>query len=321
MASDLSFDWLDYDADMKRIFRALKPTFIVAPRELSQARLTQLLKTYLPKGNVLIGIAREHYVLGFENQPQFKVLTESDVEYLAGKVATSGSPHLLYILTYSQREEVDVLRAVKPKHAVVVRGSYQYVFHRRPLYHVLNEKRIPFDLVTPFRDEAEAKTYLAHVAPQLPKIKLIPGGETDMLELAHKAAANSFDYSLQVGCVVAAKKISRYHPLVAADNSVVPYQTYALHAGNSREEHLSEAHDSNYYDTIHAEMKALIQLSDMGETLRGKTLFLTMLPCPNCARTLSQAGPKEIVYGLDHSDGYAVQLLEQCGVKMRKVAA
>lgn len=320
MASDLSFDWLDYDADMKRIFRALRATFVLAPRELSQARLAQLLKTYLPKGNVLIGIARERYVLGFEDQPQFKMLTESDVEYLVGKVATSGSPNRVYTLIYPQREEIEVVRAIKPKHVVIVRGSYQYVFHRRPLYHVLNEKRIPFDLVTPFRDETEAKAYLTHATRNLPKLKLTPGSEADMLELAHQAAANSFDYSMQVGCVVATKKITRYHPLVAADNSVVPYQTHALYAGNSREEHQSEAHDSNYYDTIHAEMKALVRLSEIGESLHGKSLFVTMLPCPNCARALSQAGLSEIVYELDHSDGYAVQLLEQCGVKMRKVA-
>jgi deoxycytidylate deaminase len=120
---------------------------------------------------------------------------------------------------------------------------------------------------------------------------------------------------------VAVKKRTRYQPVLAACNPVIPYQTSALWTGNSREEHFSDAHDTNHYDTIHAEMNALVRLSELGQSLRGKTLFLTILPCPNCARTISQTGVAEIVYELDHSDGYGVQLLEQCGVKMRKVTA
>jgi deoxycytidylate deaminase len=92
-----------------------------------------------------------------------------------------------------------------------------------------------------------------------------------------------------------------------------------MHHGNSREKNLSRPHDTNHYDTVHAEMSFLIQAAAGEFDLKGTTLFINLLPCPNCARTLSQTNIDGVVYRNDHSDGYAVELLKLCGKKVTRI--
>ena len=43
------------------------------------------------------------------------------------------------------------------------------------------------------------------------------------------------------------------------------------------------------------------------------------MPCPTCARAIAKTEIEEVVYELDHSDGYAVKLLESSGKKIKRV--
>jgi hypothetical protein len=70
----VNFDWNELAFGSKKTVNNLRATFIAAPREISAARFTQLVKEFLPKGNVVLGLAKEDHVSGFENQPQFKTL-------------------------------------------------------------------------------------------------------------------------------------------------------------------------------------------------------------------------------------------------------
>jgi deoxycytidylate deaminase len=110
-----------------------------------------------------------------------------------------------------------------------------------------------------------------------------------------------------------------YKPLGGAFNKVVPYQTYAMHHGSAREKNFSPANDLNHYDTIHAEVALLINAQKNKTDLAGTTLFINLMPCPTCARMLSQTDIEEFVYSVDHSDGYAVKMLEAAGKKVRRV--
>jgi hypothetical protein len=69
----MDFDWNELAFASKKPLNALKATFIAAPRELSAARFTQLVKEYLPKGNIILGLAKEPFVLGFENHLGFRL--------------------------------------------------------------------------------------------------------------------------------------------------------------------------------------------------------------------------------------------------------
>lgn len=310
------FDWADIAFASKKPLKGAA-NFVLAPRELSEKRLLQLVKELLPKGDVVIGVAKETYVPSFEGQPQFRTMPRETAVVLAAKAASSASPHKIYVLKYFARDTDVIIEKLLPKHVVVVRGSYHQAFHTRSTYYVLTKFNIPFSYVSPFVDDAEARLYEKHNEATATVEK--NGNEADMLALAQSVARKSFDYSFQTGCVLAHKNGTQYAVLATGYNEVIPYQTYAMHYGNSREDNYSTPHDVNYYDTIHAEMQLLVLAGQKGISLAGTTLFINLLPCPNCARTLSQTGITEFVYSVDHSGGYAVKLLEACGKKVRRV--
>lgn len=294
--------------------------FIAAPREMSAQRFKQIVKHYLPKAPLVVGISRELYVAGFENQPQFKMLERSAVQSVIDTVNAISGNKRIEVLEYSQPELVSVVAEHAFKRVLLVNGSWKFTFQNHPAYKVLVERGIPFKYISPFADENEAKNYAATHSPAL---HIPPAGtklsETEMLEVATESAKQSFDYSFQTGVSLGKRDGDGYTFLLQAFNKVVPYQTYALHHGNSREKHVSRVHDTAHYDTIHAEMHLLVKALHQNINLAGTTLFINLLPCPSCARTLSQTDIAEIVYVNDHSEGYAVKLLEPSEKIVRRI--
>jgi len=321
------YDWADLAFGSKKPLRELRATFIAAPRELSEKRFKELVKTYLPKGNIVLGISKEAFVEGFEGQLQFKMLERADVQTVINKVNHSQkSPHRIYTLRYYQRELPYILDKVSFLQVLFIRGSWQYSFHTLPIYYTLTSKDIPYEMVSPFVDEAEAKMYESTLFEQRSKRILETRfdilSETGMLAAADTIATYSYDYSFQTGVVLGVKvpdAPDKYTFLQGAYNKVVPYETYALHHGSSREEHFSPPNDLNHYDAVHAEMELLVFALERKLDLKDTTLFINLLPCPSCARTLSQTSIKEVIYRIDHSDGYAVKILEATGKLVRRV--
>lgn len=314
----MNFDWSDLAFGSKKPVNSLKATFIAAPREMGAARVTQLVKEYLPKGNIVLGLAKEPYVSGFEDQPQFRMLQKQTAQKIIDRVNNSPSKNKIYTLVYFQRELNYLLEKLDFSRAVLVNGSWKYAFHTLPQYFTLTKRGIPHQLVSPFADEEEAKKFeSATKLPALPKA----GSFTDrgMLELADAAARHSYDYGFQTGASLGKKKSASYQLLATSFNRVVPYQTYAMHFGASRETNFSPTNDLNHYDTIHAEAGIIIKAQKEKIDLKNTSLFINLMPCPNCARMLSQTDIAEVVYREDHSAGYAVKLLEVSGKKVRRL--
>lgn len=296
--------------------------FIAAPRELSARRFTEIIKHYLPKGSIVLGISSEPYVMGFENQPQFRMLEQATVQPIVDKIAASNSPYKVTILTYSQNELANIVKRLhKDQRVLLVNGSWKYAFHNSESYKILSANSVSIKFISPFVDEAEAHEYEAShsVTADLPSQGALLT-ESEMFAVADTVSLQSYDYSFQTGVALGKKQNDKYAFMAAAFNKVIPYQTYALHYGNSREKHLSPPSDTNHYDTIHAEMALLVEALRSGIDLKGATLFINLLPCPNCARTLSQTDIGEIIYRLDHSDGYAANLFKLCGKKVKRVS-
>jgi deoxycytidylate deaminase len=205
---------------------------------------------------------------------------------------------------------------------VLVNGSWKHTFHTQPAYYALVRSGTPYDMVSPFADEIEARAYEAEVMSEIAAAHPEPTGtftEAQMLQKANEAALFSFDYSHQTGVALGRKKASKYTFLGWAYNRVVPYQTYAMHHGASREANFSPPHDLNHYDTVHAEVEMIVQAQKRALDLHGTTLFINLLPCPSCARMFTETDIEEFVYSIDHSEGYAVKMLEAAGKKVRRV--
>lgn len=320
-----NFDWSELAFGSKKPLRELNAIFIAAPREISSERFTQLVREWLPKGNIVLGLALEDYVDGFAGQPQFRTLQLKNVEAIINKVNPAKSPHKIYTLSYFQRDLTHILEKIAFKHHLFMNGSWHKSFHTLPPYYTLVNQHRSYQLISPFVDEAEARSYAIKLEKQLVKTHPLPAKnntltEAAMMQTALTAAAHSFDYSFQTGVALGKAVRDGYTFLAATYNAVVPFQTYAMHYGASRETHFSPPHDLNHYDTVHAEVFLILKAAAEKVDLRGTTFFISTLPCPTCARMLSQTDIKEFVYLNDHSEGYAAGLFEKTGKKIRRLA-
>lgn len=323
--TETAFDWGALAFGSKKPLRELRATFIMAPREISEARFIEIVKTYLPKGNIVLGIAKEPYVLGFEDQPQFKMQPLADLARRIAQINGAKTPYKIYTIAYFQRELQYLLEAVKFPRVVGINGSWKYTFHTQAPYYVLAGQKADIALISPFKDEGEAKAFEIATDKEIAARNSFPAGsftEPEMLEKARQAARFSYDYNFQTGVVIGKKTArgsQRYTFIDFAYNAVVPYQTYAMLHGAAREAHFSPPHDLNHYDTIHAEVMALIRAQQKKLDLHDATVFINLLPCPTCARMLCETDVAEFVYEHDHSDGYAFDLLTKAGKQIRRV--
>ena len=321
MPSEYNFSWSDLAFRSKKPISNLNATFIVAPREMSAKRFIQLVKEYLPKGNIVLGLANEPFIDGFDGQPQFKTLQKSAVEQIINKTNASATVNKIYTLTYFQRELNYILEKLKFARVVLVNGSWQKSFHTLAPFYTLINSQTPFEYVSPFASEQEAIEFANKYTNNALKIdsKLVYSPE-QMLGLAKDVAKQSFETAFQVGAVLGAAAKGGYKYLTSAYNRVVPYETYAWQHGASREKHFSPTYDQNYYDAVHAETCILINAVADQISLDSTSLFINVLPCPSCARMFAATPIKEFYYQIDHSDGYAVKMLELAGKKViRKV--
>lgn len=319
----MNYDWSNLAFSDKKPLKDLQAIFIAAPREMSGNRIKELIKAYLPQGNVVFGLAKEAYVDGFDSQPQFRTLTAATLDPIVKRVNAAGSVHQVAILHYFQRELPFVIGKLRFRKAVFINGSWSRVFHGSPAFYELATRNIPYELVSPFTSPAEGKAYESLVEPQLETANPLPSGDfsaSQMLKIAQDAAHFSFDYCFQTGVAIGKKKFpGSYSFSLRAFNKIVPTQTYALHYGSSRERHFSPPNDLNFYDTVHAEVEAVLIAQARQLDLSGQTMFINLLPCPACGRMIADTPLREVVYMIDHSDGYTLQLLELAGKKVRRV--
>src|SRR5512133_3829436 len=71
---------------------------------------------------------------------------------------------------------------------------------------------------------------------------------------------------------------------------------------------------------LHAEQNCIIQAAVHGVQLDGSTIYCTFQPCAVCAKMLINAGISEVVYEGGYPDEMAVSMLNEAGVKLRRLA-
>ena len=73
---------------------------------------------------------------------------------------------------------------------------------------------------------------------------------------------------------------------------------------------------------IHAEVNAILNYEGSLPNLKDSTLYVTVYPCHECAKFLSQVGIKKIIYLEDYhkSDtcNFAKQILKICSIELVK---
>lgn len=314
----INYDWNEIVFKDKSELKKKAYIFIAGSREISIKRLTELIKSYLPKGNLLIGILKEEYIDGFEGQPHFKTMPKDKLNEFLIKLSKAKLPKEIDSIEYFQRDTSHIIEKIKPSKVIFINGSWNRMFHLRKEYYALAQNYIKHELISPFTNEKEAKDYYEKIKDQVNKQvnysltkKYV---DSEIFEILNQEAKRSFATDFQTSCaIVKDRKIK-----ILTHNEIIPFETFALHHGSVKEQNYSPANDLNHYDTNHAEMMMLINALKDKIDLKGTSLYINLMPCPTCARVLSQTGISEIVYSQDHSEGYAIKLFERMQINIRR---
>lgn len=133
------------------------------------------------------------------------------------------------------------------------------------------------------------------------------------IDRAHKAAEMSPDRSTKCGAVIARQK----YQVIAACNDYPAGVDGTVEARHQR--------PAKYLWIEHAERNAIYRAAQHGMYLRGTTIYLTHVPCANCARAIIQAGIVAVFYQNALEDRWseevavALEMLDEAGVLVTKV--
>lgn len=313
----INYDWNDIVFKDKGDLKKKEYIFIAASREISDKRFIEILKTYLPLGNLLIGISKEEYIKGFENQPQFRTFTKDNIFKILDKF--NGKPILKNIDTieYFQNDLKYILSKVKPKKSIFINGSWFKMFHLREEFYTLVKENLKYEIISAFINQDEALKYLENITRELDSkfySKSKRYSDNEIFKILDIEASLSFATDFQTSaCLVKNNKI-----LILKHNEVIPFETYAMLEGSIKEKNFSTSNDLNYFDTNHAEMGILLSAIENSINIKDTSLYINLLPCPNCTRVLLKSKIKEVVYKLDHSDSYAIKMFEKVGIQVRR---
>ena len=105
------------------------------------------------------------------------------------------------------------------------------------------------------------------------------------IELAKHISGWSKDPSTKVGCVV-----------VGEDREIRSTGFNGFPRGIDDNPERLANRETKYPLICHAEENAIMHAARIGVSLKGSTAYVTWPPCSRCARSLIQAGIKEVVY-------------------------
>ena len=108
------------------------------------------------------------------------------------------------------------------------------------------------------------------------------------IELAKHISGWSKDPSTKVGCVV-----------VGEDREIRSTGFNGFPRGIDDNPERLTNRETKYPLICHAEENAIMHAARIGVSLKGSTAYVTWPPCSRCARSLIQAGVKEVVYSLE----------------------
>ena len=142
------------------------------------------------------------------------------------------------------------------------------------------------------------------------------------MDWAKRTAQLSHARRLQVGSVI------------VKDDSVISYGYNGMPAGwdNNCEDELVEHVSAGYGmpmreekylktkpEVLHAESNAIAKLAKSNNSGAGADLFVTHMPCLDCAKLIYQSGISRVWYSENYRDDAGIKFLKKSGVEVTQV--
>jgi dCMP deaminase len=136
------------------------------------------------------------------------------------------------------------------------------------------------------------------------------------MDWASRTAQLSHARRLQVGAVI------------VKDDSVISYGYNGMPAGwDNNCEYEVIVEDGDDYTTelktkpevLHAESNAIAKLAKSNNSGLGADLFVTHMPCLDCAKLIYQSGISRVYYNENYRDDSGVRFLEKSGVEVKQI--
>lgn len=135
-----------------------------------------------------------------------------------------------------------------------------------------------------------------------------PTWDEYFLKLAMLASERATCQRMHCGCVI----VKNNHVLATGYNGSIQGQPHCEDVGCLVE-------NDHCIRTNHAEINALVQAANQGDSVEGSTIYITNLSCTTCAKAMIAAGVKRVVVFTDFHDTMASQLYSGAGVKVEKM--
>ena len=118
--------------------------------------------------------------------------------------------------------------------------------------------------------------------------------------------------------------------VIVKDDTVISYGYNGMPAGwdnNCEDEIYVEAEVGEDFDIVlktkpevlHAESNAIAKLAKSTNSGNGADLFVTHMPCLDCAKLIYQSGISRVWYGANYRDDSGVKFLEKSGVEVKQI--
>ena len=142
------------------------------------------------------------------------------------------------------------------------------------------------------------------------------------MDWAKRTAQLSHARRLQVGSVI------------VKDDSVISYGYNGMPAGwdNNCEDELVEHVSAGYGmpmreekylktkpEVLHAESNAIAKLAKSSNSGSGADLFVTHMPCLDCAKLIYQSGISRVFYSENYRDDSGIKFLKKSGVEVNQI--
>jgi dCMP deaminase len=138
------------------------------------------------------------------------------------------------------------------------------------------------------------------------------------MDWASRTAQLSHARRLQVGAVI------------VKDDSVISYGYNGMPAGwdNNCEDPVYDFNSNGKMDVVglktkpevlHAESNAIAKLAKSTNSGLGADLFVTHMPCLDCAKLIYQSGIRSVYYSENYRDDSGIKFLEKSGVEVKQI--